>query len=208
MTAPTPAQAAARAFVTGCVARGLTASAAAVPPEGQLEAVRELWADVARASVAAYINENGRDPVDARSIILEAVELPVVTAGRLGTAMKGKRILVTGIQSASGEGMWLAVPARPHDLAVQLLTAIDPRLTGDAPEPASAVPCSVCEDEAATSPHGVPGLGSPQLREAVLAQVREAASCASADGDECEKCGGHADVILAAVLAAADGSAR
>jgi bacterioferritin-associated ferredoxin len=69
------------------------------------------------------------------------------------------------------------------------------------------VPCSICEDETVTSSHGVPGLVSPQLREAVLTEVREAASCASVDG-ECEKCTGHADAILAAVLATADGTAR
>jgi hypothetical protein len=89
------------------------------------------WEEAALAGVAAYINANGRDPADARSIILEAAELPVVTPGRLGAALKGKRILVTGVQSAPGEGMWLATPARPHDLAVHLLSAIDPRLTGD-----------------------------------------------------------------------------
>ena len=55
MTAGTPAQAAAVAFVTGCTARGITASAAAVPPEGKLDVVRELWADVAQAAVAAFI---------------------------------------------------------------------------------------------------------------------------------------------------------
>jgi hypothetical protein len=54
------------------------------------------WEDIARAGIAAYIEANGCDPVDARSVILEAAGLPV------------------------------------------------------------AVPCSVCEDEAVTSPHGVP----------------------------------------------------
>lgn len=49
MTAATPGQAAAHAFVTGCVKRGITASQAAVPPEGQLATVRGLWADVAQA---------------------------------------------------------------------------------------------------------------------------------------------------------------
>lgn len=53
MTAPTPAQAAANAFVTGCVRRGITAGQAAVPPEGQLAAVRGLWADVAHAVITA-----------------------------------------------------------------------------------------------------------------------------------------------------------
>ena len=114
------------------------------------------WEDIARAGIAAYIEANGRDPVDARSVILEAAGLPVVTAGRLATALKGAAVLVTSVRSASGESMWTATPARPHDLAVQLLSAIDPRLTDDAPQPAGRLPCSVCEDEAVTSPHGVP----------------------------------------------------
>jgi hypothetical protein len=53
VTAPTPEQAAANAFVTGCARRGITASMAAVPPEGQLATVRGLWADVAQAAVDA-----------------------------------------------------------------------------------------------------------------------------------------------------------
>ncbi len=73
MTGATPAQAAANTFVTGCVARGITASAAAVPPEGKLDVVRELWADVARAVVAAYIEANGGDPVDPARVIAEAI---------------------------------------------------------------------------------------------------------------------------------------
>lgn len=40
----------------------------------------------------------------------------------------------TPVRSASGESMWTATPARPHDLAVQLLARIDPRLT-DGPQP-------------------------------------------------------------------------
>jgi len=48
-----PAQAAAHAFVTGCVNRGISASSAVVPAEHQLGAVREMWADVARAANAA-----------------------------------------------------------------------------------------------------------------------------------------------------------
>lgn len=84
MTAGTPAQAAAHAFVTGCVARGITASNAAAPGEGQLDTVRRLWADVARDTVAAYIEANGADPVDAASVIAEAIvpELAAVTAER------------------------------------------------------------------------------------------------------------------------------
>lgn len=53
MSGQTPEQAAAHAFVTGCVTRGLTASQASVPPEGQLSTVRGLWADVAQAVVDA-----------------------------------------------------------------------------------------------------------------------------------------------------------
>ena len=86
MTAGTPAQAAAVAFVTGCTARGITASAAAVPPEGKLDIVRELWADVAQDAVAAYIEANKGDPVDPVRIIAEVIvpELAAVTAERDG----------------------------------------------------------------------------------------------------------------------------
>jgi hypothetical protein len=117
------------------------------------------WAAAERASVAAYINANDCGPVDARSVILEAAGLPVVTAGRLGAALMGRRSLVhdpDAERAAGGDGLWLVLAARPHDLAVQLLSAIDPRLTDDAPQPAGRLPCSACEDEAVTSPHGVP----------------------------------------------------
>ena len=53
MTPPTPAEAAVSSFVTGCVARGITASVAVAPSPGQFEAARGLWADVARDVVAA-----------------------------------------------------------------------------------------------------------------------------------------------------------
>ena len=53
MTGQSPEQAAAHAFVTGCVRRGITAGQAAVPPEGQLATVRGLWADVAHAAITA-----------------------------------------------------------------------------------------------------------------------------------------------------------
>lgn len=56
MNGATPAQAAAHAFVTGCVERGITASQAAVPPEGQLATVRGLWADVAQAVIDASVS--------------------------------------------------------------------------------------------------------------------------------------------------------
>jgi hypothetical protein len=132
VTAPTPAEAAVSSFVTGCVARGITASVAVAPSPDQFEAARGLWADVARDVVAAYVNANGGDPVDARSVILEAAGLPVVTAGRLAAALKGRLILVDvdgARRAVAADGMWLVPPARPHDLAVELLTAIDPRLT-------------------------------------------------------------------------------
>lgn len=109
MTAGTPGQAAAHAFVSGCVARGITASVAAVPGEGQLEAVKELWAGVARASVAAYIRANGSDPVDATAIITEAV-VPELKRIRDETAIParprccgpGTSMTVTGGASAAG----------------------------------------------------------------------------------------------------------
>lgn len=138
MTAPTPAQAAASTFVTGCVSRGITAAVAVAPSQDQFATVSELWADVARETVAAYIDANGGDPVDARSVILEAAGMPVVTPGRLAAALKGKRILVDvddAQRAGGGDGRWLVTPARPHDLAVQLLTAIDPRLTDDSEDP-------------------------------------------------------------------------
>lgn len=40
-----------------------------------------------------------------------------------------------------------------------------------------------------------------KVRAAVLAEVRDAASCESDDGDECGKCNRHTDAILAAVAA-------
>lgn len=46
-----------------------------------------------------------------------------------------------------------------------------------------------------------PAPGAPALREAVIAEVREAASCGSDDGDECPKCTRHAAAILAAFAA-------
>jgi hypothetical protein len=47
---------------------------------------RVEWEVIARAGIGAYIEANGRDPVDARSVILEAVGLPAGIAGRLGAA--------------------------------------------------------------------------------------------------------------------------
>lgn len=46
-----------------------------------------------------------------------------------------------------------------------------------------------------------PARGAPALREAVIAEVREAASCGSEEGDECPKCARHATAILAAFAA-------
>jgi hypothetical protein len=37
------------------------------------------------------------------------------------------------------------------------------------------------------------------LRQAVLAEIREAASCASGDDERCEKCNRHVDAVLAAI---------
>ena len=200
MNAPAPALAAARAFVNGCAARGITASVAAVPGDGQAEAVGELWADVARASVAAYIRANGSDPVDAAAIITEAV-VPELKRIRDEVAeLAGERGKLA-LQLALVHSILLDDNVSAEDARGRAVAAA----FSDAPAP--AVPCSAREDEAAASPRGVPGPASPQLREAVLGQVREAAGCASADGDDCEKCGGHADAILAAVAAAADGGA-
>lgn len=101
------------------------------------------WEGIARTGIAAYIEASGGDPVDARSVILEAAGLPVVTVGRLAAALKGRRILVDigEARHADAEGMWLVRPACPHALAVQLLSAIDMRLTDDPPveRPSGAV---------------------------------------------------------------------
>lgn len=64
MNGQSPAQAAANAFVTGCVRRGITAGQAAVPPEGQLATVRGLWADVAHAVIRAQPAAVPRDRVE------------------------------------------------------------------------------------------------------------------------------------------------
>jgi hypothetical protein len=58
----------------------------------------------------------------------------LITADRLAVALQGRHILVDRVAKDGNQivefGV-LAVPARPHDLAVQLLTAIDPSLTDD-----------------------------------------------------------------------------
>jgi hypothetical protein len=59
---------------------------------------------------------------------------PTVTVDALAAVLDGRELLVTGVHSASGDSVWLATPARPRDLAVHLLSAIDMRLTDD-PEP-------------------------------------------------------------------------
>ena len=149
MTAPTPAQAAAHAFVTGCVARGITASVAACPGEGQLAAVRELWADVARAGIAARIEANGRDPVDARAVIAEAVvpELKRIRgeAGELARERGKLALQLAFVRAILLDGKASAEDARDRAAVAAFSEA-----------PAPAVPCSVCKDEAATPPHGVP----------------------------------------------------
>jgi hypothetical protein len=79
VTTPTPEQAAANAFVTGCVKRGITASMAAVPPEGQLATVRGLWADVAHAAFAA------QQPARADEFARVKVRLSALVASLDGT---------------------------------------------------------------------------------------------------------------------------
>ena len=70
---------------------------------------------------------------------------PPVTVEALEAALDGREFLVTRIHSAAGDSMWLATPARPHALAVQLLSAIDMRLTDDPPSPVSPpLDCVVC----------------------------------------------------------------
>jgi hypothetical protein len=73
-----------------------------------------------------------------------------VTVRSLAAAFAGRQILVDVDQaehSDAGDGMWLVTPARPHDLAVQLLTAIDSRLTGD-PQPPSELAALATQWEA------------------------------------------------------------
>lgn len=60
---------------------------------------------------------------------------PAVTVEALAAALTGREILVA--LEADGTP-FLAVPARPHDLAVQLLSAVDLRLTDDPQEPHAA----------------------------------------------------------------------
>jgi hypothetical protein len=56
---------------------------------------------------------------------------PGVTVERLAATLEGREILVTSVRSAPGGSTWRAVPAHPGDFAVQLLSAIDARLTDD-----------------------------------------------------------------------------
>lgn len=76
MTAQTPAQAAEHTFVTGCVQRGITASMAVVPPEGQFAPVRGLWADVAQAAIDAWQQQNAEAVARTSRAIREALGSP------------------------------------------------------------------------------------------------------------------------------------
>lgn len=88
-------------------------------------AAREFWATVDHALTAA------QEPQPAS----------VVTVDVLAAALDGRDILVKGAGRTA-----LYRVARPHDLAVQLLSAIDTRLTDDKPAPELAAPARPTTD--------------------------------------------------------------
>jgi hypothetical protein len=52
--------------------------------------VQAEWETIARSGIAAYIEANGRDPVDARAVILEAAGLEPQAALELAAAMAAR----------------------------------------------------------------------------------------------------------------------
>lgn len=58
---------------------------------------------------------------------------PAVTVEALEAALADREILVTRVHGQPGELVWRAILLRPHALAVQLLSAIDARLTDNQP---------------------------------------------------------------------------
>ena len=126
-----------------------------------------------------------------------------VYATHIGTA--GLSVTVDyGRELPIGEDEAAALDSALHDA---LETELAPHFgTVPAEVTAQGPSCTVCEQVG--GPHGVPWPDpkpAPELaaavKAAVVAEIREAASCESDDGDECRKCNRHADAILAAVAA-------
>jgi hypothetical protein len=101
---------------------------------------------------------------------------PGVTVEALEAALTDREILVNRVHGQSGETVWRATPLRPHALAVQLLSAVDIRLTDD-PEPQPApglVEGDLAEDEGVFELAAIlaanPDATNPELARIILAQ--------------------------------------
>lgn len=79
--------------------------------------------EIARGLLAS-LGEDGSGPKEA-----------AVTAGALAAVLDRRKILVR-VREPFPDGTAIAVAANPEDLAVQLLTAISPDLTGEGTVPA------------------------------------------------------------------------
>lgn len=107
-----------------------------------------------------------------------------------------------GIMTETTPGQAPAVPREPLEALVRAWSAKADETDRD---PYAAAAYRIAKGNlvdvigAAQEPQPVPG--APALREAVIAEVREAASCGSEEGDECPKCTRHAAAILAAFAA-------
>jgi hypothetical protein len=97
------AQAAREAFVSGCVKRGITAAQAVTGPAAD---TADVWGETARAAVAAYIEANGRDPVDAVSVIADVV-VPGYAAAR--AALRDIALGIAGDPSAAADKALVAI---------------------------------------------------------------------------------------------------
>src|SRR5690348_12286523 len=73
-----------------------------------------LWEDAAMAAVAAYIEANGRDPVDAATVIAEAV-VPELAGIReqLGTVYTERARLVAFLAACYGDAVQCPDPDDP-----------------------------------------------------------------------------------------------
>jgi hypothetical protein len=117
-----------------------TAPAVVTPGQADWEARRD--SSFARAGLPAgdqfvswhLLPAEDRADAEAGAQAAIAAAPPAVTVDALAAVLDGRELLVTRVHSAPGDSVWLATPARPRDLAVQLLSAIDMRLTDD-PEP-------------------------------------------------------------------------
>jgi hypothetical protein len=61
------------------------------------------WEDIARDGVAAYIEANGCDPVDARSVILEAAGLDGLESAALKGQVSGLLTVLSSLPGLAGE---------------------------------------------------------------------------------------------------------